>query len=821
MDAKRDANRIPTLLGVSSINLATPTTIAVNPITGAMLIDASSVTTTLDTRYLKLNCSNDPLTSDLEVSGTITSKKIGVAGINLDPNAATGDFTLSLSPANLTANRRVTFPNADATIAGLEIANVFTTTNTFNTTIDWAGGNVTYVPLTGNIQTYINAAVAGDTLVLASGEYVITSTITVNKQLNIVGQGNAGFYTTPSASAHGTIISSTTGAVIGFNITSSNVRIAHLSINLTGAASTGINTATNLTGLVFTNVDVIITCTGLAQGFTVYGSNAVLRNLTFYITSSNTAAWGFCLWNDSSTTINAIVDAYNVTGTVSGAGSNSYGFVCENINDANTLTMNLISCSVKAVAGAGTDIAIAAISTTTNNSTINCLLCTLEGADYDAYQSGTNVLAIGGSVLVNNLVFGTVTYRAAMAAGIGIFSSTVVSKQIAAGGIGLDHNSATGNFTLSLSPANLTANRRVTFPNADLTFSSGGTLALAGFTATVPATGTVTLGTGTATRAAQWTDANTLAAANFIMSGANVLTLSATAASTLALAVSSGKTLTLTTTDNFNLTIPATGTAALGTGTATRLAVWSDANTLAAGTVVQPAANVLTLTNAAASTLALAITSTKTLTLTSTGDFNLTVPATGTAALLGTANVFTEGNTIASGKFLTALTDGNTGGLRAGSGSDVLFYRGGADAWRTPDSMTIDIGLNVGTASGAVAGEVRSSAGLRPDSVTTHQYRARYLSVANNGTDQVGTAAASFGFLVILEAQQTGTFAMFVLRGGANATQEVYDPSNTFSIIAGTANSSNIYWSVANARYEIENKLGGNAQYYIFAMVSS
>jgi hypothetical protein len=37
----------------------------------------------------------------------------------------------------------------------------------------------------------------------------------------------------------------------------------------------------------------------------------------------------------------------------------------------------------------------------------------------------------------------------------------------------------------------------------------------------------------------------------------------------------------------------------------------------------------------------LAVTNTKTLTLTSTGDFNLTVPATGTAALLNQANSFT------------------------------------------------------------------------------------------------------------------------------------------------------------------------------------
>jgi hypothetical protein len=41
----------------------------------------------------------------------------------------------------------------------------------------------------------------------------------------------------------------------------------------------------------------------------------------------------------------------------------------------------------------------------------------LNGADYDASQSGSNVLNLGGSVLENGTVFGTVTYRATMTAG--------------------------------------------------------------------------------------------------------------------------------------------------------------------------------------------------------------------------------------------------------------------------------------------------------------------------------------------------------------------------------------------------------------------
>jgi len=44
-------------------------------------------------------------------------KPTGTAGIQLDANAATGNFTLSLSPENLTGNRRVTFGNVTGTIA--------------------------------------------------------------------------------------------------------------------------------------------------------------------------------------------------------------------------------------------------------------------------------------------------------------------------------------------------------------------------------------------------------------------------------------------------------------------------------------------------------------------------------------------------------------------------------------------------------------------------------------------------------------------------------------------------------------------------------
>ena len=299
---------------------------------------------------------------------------------------------------------------------------------TTNGYVDWAAGNVIFVPLTGDIQTYVNNAVAGDTLILASGKYTITSPIVIAKQLNIMGQGNAGFATAIVTPSHGTLISSSSATLANgaFQITSDNVRLAHFSIDLTGNASTGVCIGTvgppiktNLVGIVLTNIDVIVNCAGWAQGFTVYGSDVVMRNLSFYITSTNTVASGVWIWNNSDVTIDSVVDCFNVTGTTKAAATFAFAFVCEN-DDSNLLTLNLSNSVCKALAGTVKDVAVASISTTpaTNSSIVNAYMSTLDGEDYDAWQEQTNQLNLGGSVLANNRIYGTPTYRAAMVSGI-------------------------------------------------------------------------------------------------------------------------------------------------------------------------------------------------------------------------------------------------------------------------------------------------------------------------------------------------------------------------------------------------------------------
>ena len=80
----------------------------------------------------------------IKATGQITVKPAGLAGIQLDCNGATGDFTASITPANLTGNRRWILPNRDDTFAGLG-AQTFTGAQTFaqDVTMDKTGAGLT------------------------------------------------------------------------------------------------------------------------------------------------------------------------------------------------------------------------------------------------------------------------------------------------------------------------------------------------------------------------------------------------------------------------------------------------------------------------------------------------------------------------------------------------------------------------------------------------------------------------------------------------------------------------------------------------------
>jgi len=336
---------------------------------------------------------------------------------NLNSLSATGG--LNVASATFTNSNFLTAPHmslANSTnAAGYAGAGLNDTTNA--AAAGWPAGRVTYVPLTGDIQTYVTAATAGDTLILGSGTYTLTAPIIITKQVNVVGQGSMGLATAPVTAGHGTLITSTTAAMKAFEVQYDNVRISDISINLTGAGSIGVNVSSNRVGVVLKNLDIIVKSTGANQGIAVQGSDAIVKDVTFYITSLDSTAQGLNFWNNAVCTTNNTLSAFNISGTVSNGATSAYSYIINDGSATKTLTCNMFHCTGTTIGNSGTRVGIACTSSAAAISTVNAYLCTFYGLTYDALQSGANVLALGGSVIVQNLVSGTPTYRATVVAG--------------------------------------------------------------------------------------------------------------------------------------------------------------------------------------------------------------------------------------------------------------------------------------------------------------------------------------------------------------------------------------------------------------------
>jgi hypothetical protein len=319
-------------------------------------------------------------------------------------------------------------------------------------------------------------------------------------------------------------------------------------------------------------------------------------------------------------------------------------------NDARTLTINTNSGTLAFGAASKTltineNLNLSGASgqtlTLTNSLTVqgggNTVLSSSGNYTLTIPETGTAALLTAAQTLTNKTLttptisnFTNATHDHEDAAGGGQLSLTTAVSGIlpsANGGTGVNNggrtltiNTNSGTLAFGAASKTLTINENLNLSGASgqtltltnsLTVQGGGDTVLSSsgnFTLTIPKTGTVPVGTGTAGRIAEWvTDANTVQASTLAKTGAGVLTLAAAGA--------------------YTLTIPATGTVPVGTGTAGRVAEWvTDANTVQASTLAKTGAGVLTLAAA--------------------GAYTLTIPATGTAALLGTANVFTAAQAI-------------------------------------------------------------------------------------------------------------------------------------------------------------------------------
>jgi hypothetical protein len=188
------------------------------------------------------------------------------------------------------------------------------------------------------------------------------------------------------------------------------------------------------------------------------------------------------------------------------------------------------------------------------------------------------------------------------------------------------------------------------------------------------------------------TDANTVQASTLAKTGAGVLTLSASG--------------------NFTLTIPKTGTVPVGTGTAGRIAEWvTDANTVQASTLAKTGVGVLTLA--------------------ASGNFTLTIPETGTAALLGTANAFTAGQTITTSTFPPLRVIRSTSGTNGVVASVDLLADTSGDM---VDGFGPTFNFSIRDAAGGAINSIGGVAGIRDGADTSGAIviYTRELGVQNN-----------------------------------------------------------------------------------------
>jgi hypothetical protein len=309
----------------------------------------------------------------------------------------------------------------------------------------WPGGRVSYVPVGGNIQAYVTAATAGDTLILGAGTYTVTATITVDKAILIKGQG---------LSATKVVTSTANLAVFTFGAGASSAKITDLYVGNTGTGTSfAFYAGDGLSQLQISNVIAVLGGNGLKYGIWSQ-SSITISNCEMYITSADANSNGVMIYNETGATANINANIQNVRVLSTGATLNNRGIVFNNNNVANTIAGNVTNCNLNAYASTGvTDIALYVNSTTTNNVTVNAYNSLFDGADSDVTVIGTNSCTLSNCTLTHGTATGTVVYA----------GTQVVAK--------LNGNTiTTGTGVLTLAAGKtLTANNSLTLAGTDAT----------------------------------------------------------------------------------------------------------------------------------------------------------------------------------------------------------------------------------------------------------------------------------------------------------------------------------------------------------------
>ena len=260
----------------------------------------------------------------------------------------------------------------------------------------WTNGHVTDVPIAGDINTYLTAATAGDTLQLGAGTYTITAEIAANKLIHIRGMGR-GITKILCATANIYMIdfSTTDGSALS-DLTLQDTATTNTSSTAMVHATTG----ANIHNVEFLNSATSSTSYG-QSAVRVTGSATLTVNVESCVfTTTGVAGWHFATDNqDSSATINVR------NCLMTGASGSTAGI--GNIVVYNSLgTTNVYNCYIADTA-AKTGGAVY-----NNSGTMNVYTSTINSSGAGAFDAKriAGTLTLYGTVLVNGTTSGTVSY---------------------------------------------------------------------------------------------------------------------------------------------------------------------------------------------------------------------------------------------------------------------------------------------------------------------------------------------------------------------------------------------------------------------------
>lgn len=154
------------------------------------------------------------------------------------------------------------------------------------------------------------------------------------------------------------------------------------------------------------------------------------------------------------------------------------------------------------------------------------------------------------------------------------------------------------------------------------------------------------------------------------------------------------------------------------------------------------------------------------------------------------------------------LSRGAASRLDLASGNSFYLQNGSISIGPTPattGSLRLATGATIVHRNSANTGDVTLlTGGTGSGTVLSNDPQ----SVANAGVVSLGPIATT-GLLVVTANSLT---AIYFLNGtGVNTTSLIAGTAGFFSVAAGTASMVNVYWSVANQRFELQNNLGSTA----------